>query len=147
MGILPTVENACKLLVLQMIASGSFTIPTGSVHTGIDNEQKTVPEVICYAEDAEQLYDISAASGFDWWKVKTNIIVAHNAARSTRDVATAEADSIFNAFFDVSASIYLTNITSSFSCADVLDRKYSNLMEQDSWVQIIGFTLIATPND
>jgi len=126
--------------VRQTIVSQSLNIPTSSIFKGIDNEQKALPEVICYAEEAEQ-YN----KDLDWWKVTAHIAVNYRAYTSDRNETMSTANNIFDAFYNLSGSLNLTNATCSFTCADMMDRKYRNTVEQDTWVQMISFTLIASP--
>ena len=138
-SILIETEKACYNLAQQTLVSASLT---ASVYMGIDNNEKQAPAVIVQAENAERLY-----KEMDIWKVKTNIIVGELAADTDRSNIGILANTIFDAFLNVSASLNLTSATTgSFTCYDIIQPDYVNSTEQDAWLQMVSFTTICCPS-
>ena len=145
-------ETACKTLAIQTIVSQSLNISTGSVYTFLGNDTKEPlnsdgtpgPYLTCHAELAERAV---SNTRIDWWKVKTNIVLVQPMHESDYLTRGLIANNIFDAFLNVSGSYNLTNtISGSFTCGDVYDETYTNATIEGEWVQMVTFTMLASPN-
>jgi len=148
--ILITVENACAEYVRQTVISQSLAVSSSYIYKflgsqeiePLDTDGEPAPYITVHAESADRAIPNQR---IDWWKVKTNIVVVQPMSTGAESTRGQIANTIFNAFLDDNAPIYLTNATSSFSCADLYDESSNHVINGSDWVQMLTFVLLASP--
>src|ERR1051326_771519 len=125
-GILTTTEKACSLLA-EDVASTYGDI---EVFTGVNNEDKAAPCVICWAENATEDFPFSGI-----WHVKTHIIVKEMAkASSVNGINTLYGD-VYSKFITDTIESTLTNkVPSSYYVYQVVFDNTNSNTDGDAWV-------------
>jgi hypothetical protein len=133
MPILLTTETACASLATSASVSASLGL---NVYTGIDNEDKEAPAVICSAISATEDFPQSGI-----WHVKTFIKVKEIAEDTTNKGNASTA--IFQRFLTGSINTDLKNNASNFYVFDVFAEDSQNTQEGDAWVQTLSLDIVA----
>jgi hypothetical protein len=133
-----TTETACNSIASAIDVSayeGLFS--TVQFYTGIDNEVKKSPCVICAAIDAQE-----EAPDTGIYHVKTQIIVKERAATANRETTTL-ADTIFRGFLTGSIEQSLSNNATNYFVYKVFqpDPQQSGL-EGKQWVATLNLHIV-----
>ena len=131
LSLLRTTETACAELAASASISASLNC---NIYTGLDNEAKEAPAIICGCLDASEDF---AGSGI--YHIKTDIVVKEIAADT--NVTGSIADVIFEKFSTVSNST-LESRVSNLSILDVFIEGYKQHIDTDAWVQTLSIEIV-----
>lgn len=132
MDILTLTETACANLCLSASTANGFTV---NVYTGLDNEDKQAPAVICTCVDATEDFPDSAI-----WHIKTAITVKEIA--SDTEVTSTLADSIFSVL-STATNEQISGSVSGLAVYDINLGEYSKTQDQNAWVKTMSGELVA----
>lgn len=134
--ILATTERAC----VEIAASASISASVdANIYTGMDNDDKVAPAVICGALDAMQDFPESGI-----WRVKTQIVVKEVAADT--DLTSSLANVIFEKFSTVTKE-ELSGSVENFSVYDIQLEGCTNSQQDDTWVQTLSLEIVGVLTD
>ncbi len=135
-GPLTATELVCSRLASRVTQSHS----TVTIFTGQDNEDKTAPCVITWAEAATEDFPFSGI-----WHVRTHIIVKDIAADSTVSQSNALYGDVYSMFLTGSIEIDLTSQSlDTYFAYQVVYEGSSQNVEQDAWVGEIVLDVVST---
>jgi len=129
--ILTTTENALASASYATVLSASIT---ASVFTGIDNETKTGPAIVCACYDAEEDF---LGSGI--WHVKSAVIVKEIA--SDTSVTSSLATTVFEKIIEMTPT-QLANCTTNFAVYDIILSSHEQSQQDDAWIQTLNLQII-----
>lgn len=129
--ILITTENALASASLATVNSASLT---SNVYTGIDNEDKGAPAIICSCQSATEDF---VGSGI--WHIKSSVIVKEIAADTS--VTSSLATTVFEKIVGLTTT-QLANCTTNFAVYDVLLEGHEQSQQSDAWVQTLNLEII-----
>lgn len=130
--ILTTTENALASASVATLLSAS--ISDTSVYTGIDNEVKVAPAIICSCSEAVEDFQSSGV-----WHIKASIMVKEMAADT--NVSSSLATTIFEKIVGLSTT-QLANCTSNFAVYDFWLDGHEQTQQEDAWVQTLNLEII-----
>ena len=135
--ILLTIESACDAIASAIDVSdyeGLFS--KVNFYTGIDNEDKVGPCVICSATEATEL-----APDLGVYEVKTAIIVKERAAKANRETTTL-ADTIFGGFLTGSIESELSSSGDNLTVYKAWVENQQSGIEGKFWVEVLNLNVV-----
>ena len=129
--ILITTENALASASLATVISASLVV---NVYTGIDNDEKSAPAIICSCADATEDF-----IGSGVWHIKSSIIVKEIAFDTS--VSSSLATTLFNKIIEMTPS-QLSNCTSNYSVYDFWIDGNEQSQQDDAWIQTLNLEIV-----
>jgi hypothetical protein len=134
-------ELACKAIAESQDVDAYKTLfGFGQVRflTGIDNEEKQGPCVICSAQEASEIEPETAV-----YTVRVDVIVKECASKVNRETTTL-ADTIYRAFLTGSIETDLSSNAANFHVYHVGVDSQRNSMDGKYWVDTLGLNVVCT---
>ncbi len=133
MPILITAENALASASLDAITKANLS---ANIYTGMDNESKMAPAIICNCLSATEDFPESGV-----WHIKSSIIVKEMAFDTS--TSSSLATTVFEKITEMTPSA-LAHCTSSFAVYDFFIEGTEQTQEEDAWVQKLDFEIIGS---
>jgi hypothetical protein len=133
MFILKTTETACATFLANV-----GTLPAGTnIYTGLDNEEREAPCVVCSALDGRE-----EAPGLGIWHVRLAVTVkeiAYDTAPTSSLCGT-----VFTALLSDTLETDLTNSVTQYAVIEVIPEDTSNGVDGDAWTQTLTMNVVCS---
>jgi len=135
-AILRQTENACAALAYSASVSASLGLTFGNgIYTGLDNEDKDAPAVVCFAESATEDFPFSGM-----YRVKTHILIKEMAADTS--MSSSLATTMFEAFCNSGTKGVLNQYSGYFVYEYFIDGTH-DLTNGDANIQQYDFEIVS----